>query len=259
MKGAFLKLWLLLTSALLLFVFLSTFDSLTVFGHQIAVMKMPEKEGCNEPPLHPSKPMASVKSRKAVAALPPDTLPKTILFIGDSMLEGLSPRFAAYAEANGHKLYSVIWYGSSTLKWAESHRLAELKERYAPDYIVVCLGGNELFIRNVITDRAKFVDTILSEIGDTPYVWIGPPNWKEDTGINSLLLSKVGGRRFFVSKDLKLDRAKDGAHPTHKAAAVWMDSIAGWVVRSSEYPIMLRRPDKQTGRAARTIVYKPDD
>ena len=42
--------------------------------------------------------------------VPVDTASKVILFIGDSMLDGLSPRLAAYAEQNGHTLYTVIWY-----------------------------------------------------------------------------------------------------------------------------------------------------
>ena len=43
-----------------------------------------------------------------------DSAHQTILFFGDSMLEGLSRRFADYAVQNGHELYTVIWYSSST-------------------------------------------------------------------------------------------------------------------------------------------------
>ena len=38
---------------------------------------------------------------------------KRLLVVGDSMLEGLSPRLASYARLNGHKLYTVIWYSST--------------------------------------------------------------------------------------------------------------------------------------------------
>ena len=45
---------------------------------------------------------------------PMDTTAKTILFIGDSMLEGLGPRLAAYCDRSGNRLIEVIWYSSST-------------------------------------------------------------------------------------------------------------------------------------------------
>ena len=41
---------------------------------------------------------------------PLDTTAKNILFIGDSMLEGLAPRLAKYCDKNGHTLVEVIWY-----------------------------------------------------------------------------------------------------------------------------------------------------
>ncbi len=57
---------------------------------------------------------ASAKESKPVET---DTVPKTILFIGDSMLDGLSPRLAAYAKENGHTLYTVVWYSSTSEFW----------------------------------------------------------------------------------------------------------------------------------------------
>lgn len=74
--------------------------------------------------------------RSVTKAVKTDTLPKTILFIGDSMLEGLSPRLAAYASANGHTLYSVIWYSSTSEIWGRSGRLASYVQRLHPDYIL---------------------------------------------------------------------------------------------------------------------------
>ena len=72
---------------------------------------------------------------------PMDTTAKTILFIGDSMLEGLGPRLAAYCDVSGHTLIEVIWYSSSTLCWGETARLSELIGKYHPNYIMVCLGA----------------------------------------------------------------------------------------------------------------------
>ncbi|MDR1738077.1 MAG: hypothetical protein LBR66_04560, partial [Candidatus Symbiothrix sp.] len=48
-----------------------------------------------------------------------DTARQRILFIGDSMLEGLGKRMKYYAGENGHELQYVIWYSSTTKTWAE--------------------------------------------------------------------------------------------------------------------------------------------
>lgn len=71
---------------------------------------------------------------------------QTILFIGDSMVEGLSRRLGDYAGENGHKLYSVIWYSSSTERWGTTHTLEHYIAKYKPTYILICLGSNELFL-----------------------------------------------------------------------------------------------------------------
>ena len=65
-------------------------------------------------PTHDSAAKPAPKPSPTKVKHPLDTAAKNILFIGDSMLEGLSPRMAAYAKKNGHTLTSVIWYSSST-------------------------------------------------------------------------------------------------------------------------------------------------
>ena len=175
-----------------------------------------------------------------------DTTSKCILFIGDSMLEGLSPRLAAYAEVNGDKLNSVIWYSSSTEWWAVSGRVTMYIKKYKPDYIFICLGGNELFVRNIKEKRTKYVKQIVSEFGDIPYIWIGPPNWKDDTGYNEMVQSVVPKGRFYLSytPDQHYDRSKDGAHPTRPSAYKWMDRVCKWVMEKSDSPIRLKEPQK---------------
>ena len=71
---------------------------------------------------------------------------------------------------------------------------------YKPDFVFICLGGNELFIKDIKKKRTKYVQKMVADIGSTPFVWIGPPNWKEDTGINDMIHSVVGDERFFLSK-----------------------------------------------------------
>lgn len=189
---------------------------------------------------------ASGKAIATVERAPLDTTRKNILFIGDSMLERLSPRIAAYAEANGHQMNTVIWYGSSTEVWATSGRAKECIRKYRPDYIIISLGGNELFITDIIARRTKYVKQIVAEFADIPYVWIGPPNWKKDTGINKMIQSVVPKGNFYLSytPDQHYDRAKDGAHPTPASAAKWADRICKWIVEKSNNPIVLNLPQK---------------
>lgn len=194
----------------------------------------------------------------AVKAVP-DTLPKTILFIGDSMLEGLSPRLAAYATANGHTLYSVIWYSSTSEYWGNSNKLRGYISRLKPDFIFICLGANELFVRDIAQKRDKYVKNIIRDIGSIPYVWIGPPNWKADTGINDLIASNTAPGTFFVSNGMHFDRAKDGAHPTRSSAIQWMDSVARWIPLHGAHPIRMERPDKTTGHPKRIFVHQPNE
>lgn len=188
---------------------------------------------------------------------PMDTTSKVILFIGDSMVERFGPRLAAYAKDNGHTLVNVIWYSSTTEIWGRGTRLKERIAEFHPDYVFVCLGANELFIRDIRKKRQKYVDNILSQIGSIPYVWIGPPNWKPDTGINDMIQESVAPGCFYLSNGEHFDRASDGAHPTPASAAAWCDRVCKWVMTSSSHPIRLEKPSMNTARC-RTIVYQPE-
>jgi hypothetical protein len=167
-----------------------------------------------------------------------------ILLTGDSMCEGLMFRFKKYAQKNGHDLQTVIWYGSTTQTWSESDSLQKLVKKYDPDYIFFTTGSNELFIRN-IQDREKYIQDIVQQADNCKFIWIGPPNWKEDTGINDLLIKNVGRDRFFESRHLTFQRANDGAHPTWSSAAVWADTISSWIMQKSRHKILLAKPPEK--------------
>lgn len=209
----------------------------------------PVGQGTDE---QPGKAVQPSKPKKAAM----DTTAKVILFIGDSMLEGLGPRLAAYAKENGHTLINVIWYSSTTEVWGGCTRLKERIAEFHPDYIFVCLGANELFVSDIKRKRQRYLDNMLAQIGDIPYVWIGPPNWKPDTGINDMLQESCAQGSFYLSNGQHFDRAKDGAHPTHASAAAWCDRVCKWVMTQSAHPIKLNRPKVAKARC-RTIVYQP--
>lgn len=182
---------------------------------------------------------------------------KTVLLIGDSMLEGLSPRLGAYCEASGHTLYTVIWYGSTTQLFSESRLLSDYIATLRPHFIFISLGGNELFIKDVADTRKQYVDNIIAEIDTIPYLWIGPPNWRKDTGINSLIKGNVRQGTFFASHGMSFDRKTDGVHPTNASAALWMDSIIRWMPDSAAFVIPFIIPEKQSMRAERIYIHNP--
>ena len=102
---------------------------------------------------------------------------------------------------------------------------------YRPTLVLFSLGANQINDHK-ITAKEDHIREIVRQLGDAEYVWIGPPHWKEDTGINSLIIKHIGNERFFDSRRLNFERRKDGAHPTAKAAAIWADSISRWIDRN---------------------------
>ena len=185
-----------------------------------------------------------------------DTTSQRILFFGDSMVEGLSKRLRQYADRNGHELLNVIWYSSSTMIWAQRDTLAYYIRQFQPTYILICLGGNELSVRD-LDKRNQYIHTIIQKLNGKPYVWIGPPNWKEDTGINRLIEQNAGTKRYFPSKRLKFQRGEDGAHPTMASAAQWMDTVALWMSADCQHPIRLESPEKNQPRKGKTVMLAP--
>lgn len=187
----------------------------------------------------------------------PDSTKFRILFFGDSMLEGLSKRMCDYTMENGYDLTSVIWYSSSTKLWAETDTLQFFLNQIRPDYVVLCLGSNELFVRD-LDKRDRYIATLVNKLSGYPFVWISPPNWKDDTGINQLIIKNVGIDRYFDSRHLELERSSDHAHPTRTAAALWMDTVAVWMSSpASRHPLRMDRPQVERKRKYRQYVLKP--
>ncbi|MFO0551943.1 MAG: hypothetical protein U0271_26395 [Polyangiaceae bacterium] len=176
------------------------------------------------------------------AAATGSPLPEKVLLLGDSMVEVLSPSFAAYAKAAGWELSLAIWYGSTTAAWAEGPHLAGLLHRVKPTLVVVALGSSELTARKPM-ERRPYVEAIVRRVGARKLVWIGPPSWREDTGIVSLLEDAVGKDRYFHSDRLELTRKKDGIHPDKEGGQRWMHAVADWLGAESRYGLALTTPN----------------
>lgn len=260
MKKGYITLWLLLAVAFVLFTLLSSFGEINLFGLHLKGSKMSdalfaEVEQTTDQKADIVIEEVEVKSKFPV---PLDTASQTILFIGDSMLDGLSPRLSTYAAESGHTLYSVIWYSSSTEQWSKSGRLKQYINDINPTYIFICVGSNELMIRDIKEKRTKYVEELLTEIDSIPFLWIGPPNWREDTGINDMLQTTLPEGTFFLSNGMSFERRKDGAHPTVASAALWMDSVARWMPDHCAHPIKMTFPGDKKARPKRIFIHQPE-
>lgn len=209
------------------------------------------------PALTPQSDVAPRQDSSPLKVSAPDSTKYRILFFGDSMLEGLAKRMCDYTMENGYDLTSVIWYSSSTKLWAETDTLQYFLDRVKPHYVVLCLGSNELFVRD-LDKRDRYIGRLVDKLSGYPFVWISPPNWKDDTGINQLIINHVGMGRYFDSRHLELERASDHAHPTHTAAALWMDTVAVWMSSSqAQHPLRMDKPTVSRPRKFRQYMLKP--
>ncbi len=186
-----------------------------------------------------------------------DTSKVRILICGDSMQEVLMYRLNDYCTYLNYDLNAVIWFSSSTKYWGRQDTLKYYINKFKPNYIIFVIGGNELFIRDIKKAREAYVRSIERQLGNIPSIWVGPPNWKPDTGINDLILSIVGPSRFFLSKNLTFTRLSDGAHPDAASGARWMDTLAVWIKTKCKYPLRLDFPPKKALKSAHAIRLTP--
>jgi hypothetical protein len=172
--------------------------------------------------------------------------------LGDSMVEVLAPRLADYALENGHELVPAIWYGSTTGGWAQGAQLGQLLRELDPSMVVVVLGSSELNHRDV-GSRKKYVESIAKRVGDRKLYWIGPPNWRKDSGINDLLSASLGPDRFYRSSGLELTRKKDGIHPDAPGGRDWANAFVGWLAERPE-PIVMKEPTRVAPRLPARVL-----
>jgi len=192
--------------------------------------------------------------------LPPyrtDTTPQRILLIGDSMSKWLRYRLQDYCEENGHTLSTVTWVSGNTEWFAQYDTLNYYINKDSISYVFLVLGSNELLIRNFAKHRADYVDSIVNKLSKVKWIWVGPPNWRKDKGINDCLSEKLGVKKFFLSKDLKYRRQSDGMHPTVSSCSMWVDSVVSWIKTTSTSRIKLNVPDSSYRLKPDALVLKP--
>ncbi len=254
-RNGYVGLWLLLAVSLAIIIFVSFYDDLQIGPWK--VKKSPIAEtllATDSDSIAAGLPEEdSVENIAAPVVIKTDSLPQSIFIFGDSMTFNLALRMAQYARQNGHKIHSVNWDSSNTKIWADHDTLQYYIEKFHPTQIFISLGSNEMYFKNPET-RAPYVKKILEVIDTIPYVWIGPPNWKEDTGINDMLQRICKKGSFFRSEGMDFKRKADHIHPTRQSSALWVDSIMRWIPKSS-HPFVVEVPVDSIGKCNPNIIF----
>lgn len=250
----YLRLWLLLTGALVILVLFALADDEIMIGGK-TLKKAPfaetlfrksenENQKSNED---------SIFLTKEDLIIETDTTSQTFFIFGDSMTMHLAQRLASYAAQNGHKIYAVNWDSSNTKTWAESDTLDFFIRKYNPTQIFIVLGANELYLKTPEI-RLPQIKKIIEKIGDIPYVWIGPPALKMDGGLNEVLEANLAPKSFFRSSGLQMDRKSDKIHPTKSAASYWMDSVMRWIPQS-RHPFLAEFPADSLSKISPNLIF----
>jgi len=173
---------------------------------------------------------ADVEASKAEPEPPPpppapprDLKGKVVLHAGDSMVGGnggLAKGLSSYFKAEGAKFYRDAEVAVSIRKYAQAPRFRRLLDHWKPDIVILTLGANDVFLP--FPDYyATYVESVVKAVGERECYWIGPPTWKPDTGIVSVIREHAGKCKFFDSSHLDIARAKDRIHPNDEGGAEW--------------------------------------
>ena len=156
-----------------------------------------------------------------------------IFLFGDSMVHaGLSSRFGTLARKHGASIDTNAWISSSTLMWATSDRLNGLLSNYKPDVVFIALGSNEVMLGKP-ESRAVHIQKIVQQLKGRSCVWIGPPIWKHETGIVSVLRKNASPCLFVDSSQYSIERQSDGIHPNTRGGTDWANQVWQTVVEPS--------------------------
>lgn len=247
----YIALWLLLSLALAIITFVAFYDDISIGDYTLK--KAPINEMLFAEAEADSLTVSPDSLQKLEEKAKTDSLPQSIFIFGDSMTYNLALRLAQYAKQNGHTIHSVNWDSSNTKIWADYDTLAYYINKYHPSQIFISLGSNELYLPKPEI-RKPHVQKILEVIDTIPYVWIGPPNWAEDTGFNDMVASMCRPGTFFKSAGMEFKRKPDKIHPTREASALWVDSIMRWLPKSA-HPFMAELPADSVGKCNPNIVF----
>ena len=136
---------------------------------------------------------------------------------------GLTRALEAKLKDEGATIVRHTKVSESLTSFDRGPALKDLLRTHDPDIVVITLGSNDALVPHPEV-FARSIENIVKRVGDRECWWIGPPMWKEDTGIVRVLQENAGACHFYDSRKL-LERASDGIHPTDKGGAKWADAF----------------------------------
>jgi hypothetical protein len=151
-------------------------------------------------------------------------VPARVLHAGDSTVGGgLSHALWRRFQAEGAH-FSLYHKRSVGIKaFAQTPDFRDAIANGDPDLVILTLGSNDVFAPHP-RSLAKYVEEIaaVASAGARECWWIGPPTWRGDSGVVSVIREHSGACTFFDSSDMKdVARTRDGIHPNERGGARW--------------------------------------
>lgn len=254
------SLWLLITVALAIFVGLSFSGDIKFGSYTLSKAGFPETLLATEKKLEipEFEDTTSLPEEIKDIRIEPDTTVHSLLIFGDSMTHNLAMSIAKYGTKNNYKVTGVTWESSSIPGWSNSGKIQEYLELSKPDFIIISLGSNEMELKH-FERRVPDIKNLVAQLDSIPYIWVGPPLWKEDKGVYSMLENALPKGVLFKTEGIEIPRGGDHIHPTRRGADIWADTIMKWI-QFSNHPILSVRPDSSISTKGHKFIYlHPDD
>jgi hypothetical protein len=177
---------------------------------------------------------AAVVTPIAATATPVPTAPpepaslrgKKVLHVGDSMVGGnwgLTRALEAKLTPEGATVVRHTKVSETLASMDKDSTLKDLLRTHEPDIVIITLGTNDTDVPYPEV-YGKHVANIAKRIAPRECWWMGPP---KDAPVNKVIKENSAPCKFFDSSTLKLDRAKDGIHPSDKGGGQWANEF--WI------------------------------
>jgi len=153
---------------------------------------------------------------------------KMVLFIGDSLAEGMSAKFLEISRSSGYASTVDCLRGTRADYWSE--RIDSLIRSLRPDLVIISIGTNDA-VMSVPENQRKHIKKIRSSIKNSGarLMWILPPSLPErlqgQNKIRQILKEEISEEETYDSSSLNLERTKDGVHLTTKGYRYWITNI----------------------------------
>jgi lysophospholipase L1-like esterase len=124
---------------------------------------------------------------------------------------------------------------STARSWNKGKRIEWLIQQSKPDVVVIILGANEVFVPFPAA-TAPEIKAIVRRLDGRACVWVGPPVWKNQTGVVEVQRDNSGPCSYFDTQGLKLSRQPDGIHPDFEGGRAWATAVWNAYFKAKEAP-----------------------